>query len=45
MQILLLMAFADMMACKDMSDPYGYWPLAGVHGLGWQYNGHTPGTQ
>jgi len=23
LQILMLMAWAEMMACKDMSDPYG----------------------
>jgi hypothetical protein len=41
----MLMAWADMMACKDLSDPYGYWPLAGVHGLKWPYQGHNPGKQ
>jgi hypothetical protein len=36
------MAFSEMMACRNMSDPYGYWPLAGVHGLKWDYNGLKP---
>lgn len=44
-QILMLMAWIDMMACKDLQDPYGYWPLAGVHGLNWPYQGHKPGKQ
>jgi hypothetical protein len=42
LQILMLKAWAELLASTDTTSDTSFWALAGVHGMDWSYNGTVP---
>jgi hypothetical protein len=39
LQLMILMAFREMVTTTQRREVLSYWRLAGIHGMSWAYNG------